>query len=125
MRLKPHGIKRIMRYAIKVNQSERCSNVPRMAIDFIRALASEGHGVMRVFFYHDGVYEGFAQSRSEWVTLAHEGQFDLILCSQALDHRGLSLEVQAPFIVGGLGLWVDANLKADRVISFGVPSCEG
>lgn len=111
-----------MRYAIKLNQSALCPHVPRMALDFIRALEAEGHEIIRVFFYHDGVFEGGASFRSEWVELAQKGRFDLILCSQALDHRGLQLDVQSPFVVGGLALWVDACLKADRVINFGVPS---
>mgnify|MGYP006270624317 FL=1 len=111
-----------MRYAIKVNQSGACPDVPRMALDFIRALQSEGHQVIRVFFYHDGVFEGFGASRFEWMELAESGGFDLVLCSQALEHRGLSLDCQIPFIIGGLALWVDACLKADRVMNFGVAS---
>ncbi|MEY4685555.1 MAG: hypothetical protein RLZ25_2014 [Pseudomonadota bacterium] len=111
-----------MRYAIKVNQGERCPDVPRMAIDFIRALQNEGHEVIRVFFYHDGVVAGFGPSAPQWAELAEEGGFELVLCSQALDHRGFTLEARAPFIVGGLGLWVDACLKADRVVTFGLPS---
>jgi tRNA 2-thiouridine synthesizing protein D len=110
-----------MRYAIKVNQSERCPEISRIARDFIRALTSEGHEVIRVFFYHDGVFEGFSSSCSDWVDLANKGRFELILCSQALDHRRLGLDVQLPFVVGGLALWIDACLKADRVLSFGGP----
>lgn len=111
-----------MRYAIKVNQSEQCPEISRTVRDFIRALASEGHEVIRVFFYHDGVFEGFSSPRSDWADLANANHFELILCSQALDHRGLGLDVQLPFVVGGLALWVDACLKADRVLSFGGPS---
>jgi len=114
-----------MRYAIKVNQSEGRANIPRIAMNFIRALATEGHQVHRVFFYHDGVREGFGDSISEWSELAQGGQFDLILCSQALDQRGLATDVVPPFVVGGLGLWVDACLKADRVLIFGAPVDEG
>lgn len=111
-----------MRYAIKINQSERCPDVPCMAINFIRALKSEGHEVVRVFFYHDGVIEGSGSMALSWVDLAKEGGLDLVLCSHALNQRGFSLAVEAPFRVGGLGLWVDACLKADRVITFGIPS---
>jgi tRNA 2-thiouridine synthesizing protein D len=95
-----------------------------MAMDFIRALATEGHQVNRVFFYHDGVREGFGDSVSAWSELAQGGQFELILCSQALDQRGLAPDVERPFVVGGLGLWVDACLKADRVLTFGAPCDE-
>lgn len=110
-----------MRYAIKVNLSEGCPNVASMARDFIRALEHEGHGVIRVFFYHEGVRQAFGVSAAEWGELAQQGQFDLVLCSQALDQRGFTLEDQNPFVVGGLALWVDACLKADRVVSFGAP----
>ena len=111
-----------MRYAIKLNQSEGSSDVPAMARDFIRALEDEGHGVIRVFFYHDGVKEASGPSAYDWIELAERGRFDLVLCSQAMDQRGCSLEVAQPFVIGGLALWVDACLKADRVVSFGVPS---
>lgn len=124
VRSKPQGIKGKMRYAIKLNQSEGKEDIPRIARDFIRALVAEGHQVTRMFFYHDGVRQGFSAAATEWVGLAERGQFELILCSQALDHRGLAAEVQLPFLIGGLGLWVDACLKADRVLSFGVPSDE-
>ena len=97
-------------------------NSPRMAIDFIRALLAEGHQVSQVFFYHDGVRAGFGDSASDWVKVAQGGEFDLVLCSQALDQRGLAPHFDHPFVVGGLGLWVDACLKADRVIRFGAPS---
>jgi len=111
-----------MRYAIKVSQSELCPENSRMALDFIRALEAEGHELIRVFFYHDGVLEGGSSRRAEWVELAMKGRFELVLCSQALDHRGLGLNIQSPFVVGGLALWVDACLKADRILNFGTPS---
>lgn len=111
-----------MRYAIKVNQSAGLSDVSRAALNFIRALEEGGHDVIRVFFYHDGVREGFGSSYLEWAAIANRCGIDLVLCSQALDHRGFANKVSSPFIIGGLGLWVDACLHADRVITFGVPS---
>jgi len=124
MRSKPQGIKGKMLYTIKVNQSEGRANIPRSTLDFIRALLTQGHEVNRVFFYHDGVREAFGSFVSEWVELAEKGPFELILCSQALEKRGFKLDVQPPFIVGGLGLWVDACLKADRILTFGASSVD-
>lgn len=116
--------KHAMNFAIKVCQSGGCPRVPNMALEFIRAVHDQGHRVLRVFFYHEAVALGFGDSAGPWADAAQQGGFDLVLCSQALDQRMPDQSPHEAFTVGGLALWVDASLKADRCLTFGVPGDE-
>jgi tRNA 2-thiouridine synthesizing protein D len=109
-------------YAIKVNAAETSWDPSATAHESIRALLQEGHSIVRIFFYHDGVHQAFGSEFTIWEGLAKEGGFDMVLCSQALETRGRPLIDNPPFIIGGLALWVDACLKAERVLTLGRPS---
>jgi tRNA 2-thiouridine synthesizing protein D len=113
-----------MNFAIKVCQSGGCPRVPNMALEFIRALNDHDHRVLRVFFYHEAVALGFGDSAGAWADAAQQGGFELVLCSQAVDQRMPGQSPHAAFTVGGLALWVDASLRADRCLTFGVPRDE-
>lgn len=125
-----------MKFAIQINaapwQSEGCDS----AYQFIRAALALRHEIVRVFFYHEGVCnslrrmappEDEAQSLLRWSQLAAEHGIDLAVCVSAASRRGLLVpeasdvgnSLAAGFRIGGLGLWVDACLKADRFLAFG------
>jgi tRNA 2-thiouridine synthesizing protein D len=90
-----------------------------------------------VFFYHEGAYNGLGgmappederQLIRRWSELAAEHGIDLVVCVSAAARRGLAEPVEAErhsglvsegFRLAGLGLWVEACLKADRYLSFG------
>jgi tRNA 2-thiouridine synthesizing protein D len=100
-----------------------------------------GHEIVRIFFYYEGVYNGLRwmdPPRDEkpliqrWSVLATEHGVDLVICISAAQRRGLLEQSEAArlgkldddvslgFRIAGLGLWVDACLKADRFLVFGV-----
>ena len=115
-----------MKYAIQVNGAPGPSSSGRNAYDFIRAALAEGHQIVRVFFYRDGVYNGFEGTLDrglnppDWSGLARSHGLDLILCVSAAERRGLKgMDSSEGFRIGGLGQWMDACLKADRVLTFG------
>jgi tRNA 2-thiouridine synthesizing protein D len=128
-----------MKYAIQINSGCCQSQAAETGYQFIKAALVQGHRILRVFFYHDGVYNGFgAAARPEdrppasrrWSLLAEESGVDLVLCVSAVQRRGLgSAEgMQASdldralvpgFRIGGLGLWMEACLEADRFLVFG------
>lgn len=114
-----------MLYAIKVNQIGEGAVVSRMCADFIRALLEQGHQVRAVFFYHSGVEVAFNQQMADdcgWGELSAEASINLVYCSSAATARNLRSNSCLPyFVAGGLGIWIDACLSADRVISFGDP----
>ena len=125
-----------MIYAIQVNSGPDASSAPCIAYRFIEAALARGHGVVRVFFYRDGVGHAFARcadagnpdaSRPDWAGLARRHTLELTFCTAAAERRGLYLtdqpEPAAPawadgFNPGGLAAWVDACLKADRILVF-------
>lgn len=125
-----------MIYAIQVNSGPVASSAPCIAYRFVEAALNRGHGVVRVFFYRDGVGHAFANSadagtpdcsRPNWAGLAQRPTLELTFCTAAAERRGLYLTDQPVlatpawadgFTPGGLAAWVDACLKADRVLVF-------
>jgi tRNA 2-thiouridine synthesizing protein D len=129
-----------MRFAIQVNASPYQSNTGFSAYQFIKAALAQGHEVLRVFFYHEGIYHAFKHNTPPddeinltacWADLAAIHKVDLVVCISAAQRRGLLYADEAErrnkqdddlamgFRIGGLGQWVEALLEADRVIVFG------
>jgi tRNA 2-thiouridine synthesizing protein D len=100
----------------------------------------KGHEIVRVFFYHDGVYNGLRYASppdderavvKRWSALAREYGIDLVICISAAQRRGLLSTEEAArvgktdkdlaegFRFAGLSLWVDACLQAERFLIFG------
>jgi tRNA 2-thiouridine synthesizing protein D len=129
-----------MRYAIQVNASPCQSNAGRSAYLFSKAALAQGHEIVRIFFYHDGIYHACRHNSppddetnltAYWGDLARQHQVDLIVCISAAQRRGLlhpdeahrrgkqDDDIADGFRIGGLGQWMEALLKADRVLVFG------
>ena len=110
------------------------------AFQFASAAVTQGHRVLRVFFYHDGVYAGndaqiaAAEQTSipqQWRALAQRHQIDLVVCVASALKRGVLDNDEAHryeqpaghlaqgFELSGLGQWTEACLLAERVVSFG------
>lgn len=117
-----------MKLAIQVEGHPARSLAAMTAYQFIRAALLKKHHVLLVFFYYDGVYLGHrAETRepndgpsgANWRDLARDGGFPLLVCSAALERRGLSgSELAEGFTIGGLGSWVDGCLRCDRHVTF-------
>ena len=128
-----------MKFAIQVNSSPYHTEGAHTAYQFTKAALGQGHQIVRVFFYHDGVYNALATAKApdderqpvqDWSRLADKHGVDLVVCISAAQRRGLLLqeasagptaasELLAPgFRIAGLGLWVEACNLADRFIVF-------
>ena len=129
-----------MKFAIQINTSPYHAHAGYSGYQFIVAALALGHEIVRVFFYHDGVYHAFkynnppddelAQTRL-WSQLASAYQLDLVVCIAAAQRRGLvtqaelsaldnqANEVAQGFRLAGLGQWLEATLLADRFLVFG------
>ncbi len=128
-----------MKFAIQINSAPWQSQGCETAYQFIRAAMGLGHEIVRVFFYAEAAYNGLRwMSPPEdekplvrrWSALAAEHTLDLVICISAAQRRGLLEQTEAKhlgkldddlaegFRIAGLGLWVDASLKADRFILF-------
>jgi tRNA 2-thiouridine synthesizing protein D len=125
-----------VKFAIQINSAPWQGANNETAYQFIRAALQGGHEIVRVFFYYDGAYHGLRQMAppedekallSRWSALATEYGVDLVICIAAAARRGLLENVEivredelaAGFRIGGLGLWVEACLRADRVLVLG------
>ena len=129
-----------MKFAIQINSAPWRSEGCDSGYQFIRAALALGHEIVRVFFYYEGAYNGLrwmAPPEDEkpiirrWSELAAEHGVDLVICISAAQRRGLLEGHEAErvgkrdddlaegFRIAGLGLWVEACLKADRFLSFG------
>ncbi|BBL75765.1 sulfurtransferase complex subunit TusD [Methylomagnum ishizawai] len=125
-----------MKYAIQVHGGPGQTPSAHTAYQFIKAALAEGHEIVRIFFYLDGVQQGFGPGGTDaprlfpdWPGLAGAHGLDLVLCVSAATRRGLlppeendwpeSPAIAPGFRAGGLGQWMEACLKADRVVVFG------
>lgn len=128
-----------MKFAIVVHGAPYSSEAAQSALHFARAVKARGHDLYRVFFYHDGVYNGSALMAppqdepdlgEQWRTLAADGT-ELIICIASSLRRGVLDETEANrydkpasnlasgFTISGLGQLIDAALSADRLVTFG------
>lgn len=129
-----------MKFTIQINSSPYHSNAGLTAYHFIRAALHAHHEIVRVFFYHDGIYHAFhyatppddeLQLGNDWRELAREFAIDLVVCISASQRRGLlsadeaarqgkhDNDVAEGFRIAGLGQLVEAISLADRFIVFG------
>jgi len=129
-----------VKFAIQINSAPWRSEACDTAYQFIRAALGLGHEIVRVFFYYEAAYHGLrwmsppedeVPASRRWSDLASRHGIDLVICISAAQRRGLLDPVEAGrvgkqdddlaegFRIGGLGLWVEACLKADRFLAFG------
>lgn len=122
-----------MKFAIQIHGSPYGSGSGDSAYQFIRAALNQGYEMVCVFFYHEAAYQALKHQppddeikpAARWLELARQGGFVLDVCISAAQRRGVaagnnpaSTLPDTGFRLSGLGLWVDACLKADRVLIF-------
>jgi len=118
-----------MKFALMVSEGPYTHQASDSAYQFAAAAIAAGHELMRVFFYHDGVYNASRLTEppqddrhivNRWSALQAAHGIDLVVCVAAALRRGIKDEVLAPgFRISGLGQLVDAGIKADRTVTFG------
>ncbi|HCG8164385.1 sulfurtransferase complex subunit TusD [Vibrio parahaemolyticus] len=126
-------------YTLVVNGSVYGSQSARSAYQFAQAVIEQGHTLVSVFFYQDGVTNGTALSvpandefdlTKAWQGLAKEHDVRLETCVAAALRRGIISEDEATqhgltqnnlaegFVQAGLGSLAEAMLTQDRVVQF-------
>jgi len=129
-----------MKFGIMVSEGPYTHQASDTAYHFTEAALNNGHEIVRVFFYHDGVNNGTSLSvppqddrniTTRWSALAEKHDLDMVLCVAAAQRRGLLDEDEAKragknasnmaegFNISGLGQLIDAGIQADRLIVFG------
>jgi tRNA 2-thiouridine synthesizing protein D len=118
-----------MKFTIIVNNGPYQSQSSDTACQFAQEVISEGHELIQVFFYFDGVWNALSHSEppqddrnviGNWSKLAEENDLDLIVCSSTAQKRGVGLSSVAPgFRIDTLGRLSEAVTISDRVVTFG------
>ncbi|MDP6926661.1 MAG: sulfurtransferase complex subunit TusD [Rhodospirillales bacterium] len=118
-----------MKFGILVNEGPFTHQASDSAFHFTKAALEKGHEIVRVFFYHDGVYNANKLSEPQsddrnlidlWSELAQEHNIDMVVCVAAALRRGIKDELLAAgFQISGLGQLVEAGIEGDRLITFG------
>lgn len=129
-----------MKYALAVYGGPFTNQASSSAYNFAKAAIKRGHEVYRVFFYHDGVYNGSRLNiapqdevnlSAQWKDLAEAHNIDLVICIAAAIRRGVLNESEATryekdgsnldpaFEISGLGQLVESAIECDRLITFG------
>lgn len=127
-------------FSLAVYSAPYSTQASYSALRFAQALVSQGHKLLRVFFYQDGIHNSSALTCppqdelnlvAAWQQLAKEHGVDLVVCIAAALRRGVLNEEEAGryaktshnlidgFQISGLGQLVDAAVNSDRLISFG------
>ncbi len=112
----------------------------RRALRFAEAALQDGHQIVRLFFYADGVYSasGNIVSPQDETDVAHQwrefvasNRLDGVVCIAAALRRGVldeqearryereAANLPAPWVLSGLGQLHEAAQEADRLICFG------
>lgn len=128
-----------MKFVLLVNSSPYQHQASDTAYQFSKAVLAQGHTILCVFFFQDGVYNASRLSVppqddrhivKRWSTLAAEHQVDMLICTASALRRGIldkeeaslndiDVDNLAPgFRIAGLAQLVDAGIEADRLLSF-------
>ena len=132
-----------MNYAITVTGAPYSSQAPQSAYNFCKALLDTGHRIERLFLYGDGVLLASAlqappQDETNWGKMWAEllcvnGVPGTVCVASAL-RRGIVDEREArrhdlpcdnllhPWIIAGLGDWIEMTQAGDRHLLFGATS---
>ncbi|MCK7492950.1 MAG: sulfurtransferase complex subunit TusD [Comamonadaceae bacterium] len=87
-----------MKFAIQINGAPYQCEGSDTGYQFIKAALRQGHEILRVFFYGEGIYNGLAyamppdderQVVGRWSELAAQYGIDLVVCISAAQRRGL------------------------------------
>lgn len=121
-----------LRFALMVSSSPHSRLVARTAVEFARTAVAAGHCLDCVFFYQEGATTALSNElaagddfdpRRHWQQLAADHGVDLVVCSGSAERRGVGLKNLAPgFRISGLGRWLEALARADRVMTFREPA---
>jgi tRNA 2-thiouridine synthesizing protein D len=129
-----------MKFAIIVQGAPYSSESCVSALNYAQAVLEAGHEIVRVFFYHDGVYaanaliappQDEADIAARWQSFGLDNNIELVACIASCLRRGILDETEATryeksasnlragFVISGLGQLIDACMISDRVMTFG------
>lgn len=129
----------VLSYTLVITGAPYTSQAPQTALAFAEALVAAGHHIDRVFLYGDGVQLASAlitppsdevNWTRHWCDFLQQHQVAAVACIASALRRGVldekeqerygtaSHNLMQPFVIAGLGEWVEATGQSDRLIHF-------
>jgi len=129
-----------MKFSVVVYAAPYSSEAASTALNFTRAVISQGHEIYRLFFFGDGVHNANAMAvvaqdevnlQEQWDDLIKQHRLDSVVCvssavnrgilnqQEANRHDGAAVTLNESSDISGLGQLVDAAIHSDRIINFG------
>lgn len=126
-------------FTLVITGAPYASQAPQTALAFARAAVAAGHHIDRVFLYGDGVHLASALAAPpsdeidwtrQWREFLDEHSIPGTACIASALRRGIvdnneqrryelaTHNLAAPFIIAGLGEWVEGTSHSDRVLYF-------
>lgn len=126
-------------FTLVITGAPYSSQAPQTALSFAKAALAAGHGIDRIFLYGDGVHLASALCAppsdethwpAAWAGFLSDNAIPGIACIASALRRGIVNEAEkqryelpasnvlAPFIIAGLGEWVEGTLSSSRVVYF-------
>ena len=129
-----------LNYTVIVRCGPHQQAAARTAFEFTREVINQGHHLVRVFFYQQGVYlasslrvapQGELNLTSQWQKLNKDSGVELAVCIAGAIQSGIvdnaererydldAANLASGFSLVGLGQLVSASVESDRLVSFG------
>ncbi|MGO1502788.1 MAG: sulfurtransferase complex subunit TusD [Marinobacter sp.] len=129
----------LQNYTLVITGAPYSSQAPQTALSFAQAAVAAGHTLDRVFLYGDGVHLASALCAPpsdethwpvEWAKFLKDNSIPGVACIASALRRGLVDDAEKkrytlpasnllePFIIAGLGEWVEGTMASSRVIYF-------
>lgn len=129
----------LQNYTLVITGAPYTSQAPQTALSFARAAIAAGHTIDRVFLYGEGVHLASSLTAppsdethwaDEWATFLSANGVPGVACVASALRRGLINEseqkryelpannLREPFIIAGLGEWVEGTMTSSRVLYF-------
>jgi len=126
-------------YTLVITGAPWVSQAPQTSLGFARAIADKGHQINRIFLYGDGVHLASSLATpppdernwpQEWSEFLAQKTIPAAACIASALRRGIIDESEQgrynltannllhPFIIAGLGEWVEGRMKSDRTVYF-------
>lgn len=126
-------------YTLAITGAPYASQAPQTALAVAKALVAAGHRIDRLFLYGEGVLLASSLNcppsdetdwTREWCTFLADHRIPAITCIASALRRGLLDEreqaryqktasnLASPFILAGLGDWVEGMNASDRLLHF-------
>ncbi len=118
-----------MKFTVLVHEGPYNHQAADTAYNFTKAAIAKGHEIVRIFFYHDGVYNITNQAEppqddrdiyKRWSDIAKDNGIDTVACIAASKRRGINDKYMVEGTrISGLGQLADAVIGSERLVTFG------